>query len=124
MTATFNHIIIPANDAEASAGFYRKLLEIADAACWGPFVNLIMDDGVLLQFAKPPTSFDSLHFAFLVDDEHFDRALASLIEAQTDFWGDPRRSQLNEVRHEDEGRAIYVLDPGGHLVELLTRPYV
>ncbi len=24
---------------------------------------------------------------------------------------------------EDGGRALYVLDPGGHLVELLTRPY-
>jgi len=124
MTATFNHIIIPANDAEVSAAYYRNLLEIADAPSWGPFANLIMDNGVLLQLAKPPTTFDSLHFAFLVDDEHFDRALASLIESQTDHWGDPRRSQHNEIRHEDGGRALYVLDPGGHLVDLLTHPYI
>jgi catechol 2,3-dioxygenase-like lactoylglutathione lyase family enzyme len=123
MAATFNHIIIPANDAEVSAAYYRNLLEIADAPSWGPFANLIMPNGVLLQLAKAPTDFDSLHFAFLVDDEHFDRALASLIESQTEYWGDPKRSH-NEIRHEDGGRALYVLDPGGHLVELLTRPYV
>ncbi|WP_340540170.1 VOC family protein [Nocardioides sp. GXZ039] len=124
MTATFNHIIIPAHDAAASAAYYRNLLEIDDAASWGPFANLIMSDGVLLQFAKPPTVFDALHFAFLVDDDHLDRSLAWLDETGSDYWGDPQRTQLNEVRHEDGGRAIYVLDPGGHLVELLTRPYV
>jgi catechol 2,3-dioxygenase-like lactoylglutathione lyase family enzyme len=124
MTATFNHIIIPAHDAEISAAYYRNLLEILDAPSWGHFANLIMDNGVLLQFAKPPTRFDSLHFAFLVDDEHFDRALASLVDSQTDYWADPQRTQLHETRLEDGGRALYVLDPGGHLVELLTQPYV
>ncbi|MGJ9425892.1 VOC family protein [Nesterenkonia halotolerans] len=124
MTATFNHIIIPAKSPEDSASYYRNLLEIDDAPSWGPFVNLIMTNGVLLQLAAPPKTFDSLHFAFLVDDEHFDRALASLVESQTDYWADPRRSQRNKVAHEDDGRRFYVLDPAGHLVELLTRPYV
>lgn len=124
MAATFNHIIIPANDTDVSAAYYRNLLEIVDAPSWGPFANLIMSDGVLLQLAKPPTTFDSLHFAFLVDDEHFDRALTSLVESQTDYWSDPQRLQHNEIRHDDGGRALYVLDPGGHLVELLTRPYI
>ena len=59
MAATFNHIIIPANDAEVSAAYYRNLLEIADAPSSGPFVNLIMPKGVLLQLAKAPTDFDS-----------------------------------------------------------------
>lgn len=124
MTATFNHIIIPANDAEESAAYYRHLLEIDDAPSWGPFANLIMSDGVLLQLAKPPASFDTLHFAFLVDDEHLDRALASLDDTLTPYWSDPQRTQLHDVRHEDGGRAFYVLDPAGHLVELLTKPYV
>jgi hypothetical protein len=30
----------------------------------------------------------------------------------------------HEARDEGGVRALYVLDPGGHLVELLTRPYV
>lgn len=124
MTATFNHIIIPAHDADVSAAYYRNLLEIVDAPSWGPFANLIMSDGVLLQLAKPPTAFDSLHFAFLIDDEHFDRVVARLSASQSDYWADPQRSQHHEIRHEDVGRALYVLDPGGHLVELLTQPYV
>jgi hypothetical protein len=44
-----------------------------------------------------PTSSDS---AFLVDDEHFDQALAALVESRTDYWGDPQHSH-NEIRHED-----------------------
>lgn len=124
MTARFNHIIIAAKDAHASAAYYRNLLEIVDAPSWGPFANLIMSDGVLLQFAVPPTSFDSLHFAFMVDDEHFDRILSWLRDSQEDYWGDPRRSQPHQISVEDDGRRLYVLDPGGHLVEFLTRPYV
>lgn len=124
MTAKFNHMIIPTNDAKESATYYRSLLEIVDAPSWGPFANLIMSDGVLLQFATPPTTFDSLHFAFLVDEKHFDRIVAWLVESSTDYWGDPQRSQRNEIRHEDGGRALYVLDPANHLVEFLTRPYV
>jgi catechol 2,3-dioxygenase-like lactoylglutathione lyase family enzyme len=124
MTATFNHVVIPAHDAEISAAYYRNLLEIPGAPSWGPFANLITDNGVLLQLAKPPTTFDSLHFALLVDDEHFDRALASLVESQSNYWADPQRSQLHETRLDDGGRALYVLDPAGHLVELSTQPYV
>lgn len=124
MTATFNHIIIPAHDAEESAAYYRNLLEIDDAPSWGPFANLIMSNGVLLQLAKAPTTFDVLHFAFLVDDAHFDRVLAWLVSAQAAYWSDPQRTEPNDVRYEDGGRAVYVLDPGGHLVELLTKPYV
>ncbi len=124
MTAIFNDMIIPAKDAEVSATYYRSLLEIVDAPSWGPFVNLIMDDGVLLQYATPPTTFDSLHFAFLVDDAHFDRIVSWLVEFAADYWADPQRRRRNEIQNEDGGRALYVLDPAGHLVEFLTRPYV
>lgn len=86
-------------------------------------MNLVMSDGVLLQFAKPPASFASLHFAFLVDEDHFDRAIASLAESEIDYWADPQRLRRNEI-NSDEGRSLYIVDPGGHLVELLTHPYV
>lgn len=124
MTARFNHLMIPAHAPTASAAFYRSLIEAEDAPSWGPFVNLLLTDGVLLQFATPPTAFDSMHFAFLVDDEHFDRARASLEASATDYWADPHRTKLNEIGTEDDARALYVVDPNRHLVELLTKPYV
>lgn len=124
MTARFNHIIIPAHNAEESAEFYRELLEAKSAPAWGPFAHVLLDDDVLLQFVRPPTTFSELHFAFLVDDEHFARTLASLVNSETDYWADPQRTLRAQIRSEEDARALYVLDPFGHLVELLTRPYV
>lgn len=56
MPAKFNHTIIAAKDPKASAKFYRTLLEAGEAPSWGPFTNLLLDDGVLLQFADPGSS--------------------------------------------------------------------
>lgn len=124
ISARFNHIIIPAREAEESAAFYLELLEANSAPAWGPFAHVLLDDGVLLQFVRPPGSFDELHFAFLVDDEHFDRALALLAKNQREYWADPQRTMSSQVRNEGDSRGLYVLDPFGHLVELLTRPYI
>lgn len=124
MTARFNHMIIPAKDAEESATFYRRLLEAQAAPAWGPFAHVLLEDGVLLQFVTPPGPFDELHFAFLLDDAHFDRALEQLADARISYWADPQRTLDGQIRREDDARAVYLLDPFGHLVELLTRPYL
>src|SRR3954453_19127034 len=72
--ATFNHTIIAARDRAESARFLRELLELAEAPSWGPFINLLLDGGVLLQFPEPPVDeIQMQHYAFLVDDELFDR---------------------------------------------------
>lgn len=57
MTARFNPTIIAATDPTETASFYRDLLEADGAASWGPFVNVQLADGVLLQFATPPVKF-------------------------------------------------------------------
>ncbi|MER7273020.1 VOC family protein [Dactylosporangium sp. NPDC000244] len=124
MSATFNHTIIAAKDRGASARFYRDLLEAADAPSWGPFTNIQLADGVLLQFAEPPVEIQMQHYAFLVDDELFDRALARLQDGHVDYWADPQRRRRGEINHEHEGRGFYVMDPAGHGLELLTRPYL
>lgn len=125
MPASFNHTIIAARDKAESARFLRELLEAADAPSWGPFTNLQLADGVLLQFAEPPVEHIQLqHYAFLVDDELFDRALARVQEAGTPYWADPFRKRPGETNTEHGGRGFYVFDPAGHGIELLTRPYL
>jgi catechol 2,3-dioxygenase-like lactoylglutathione lyase family enzyme len=74
MSATFNHTIIASKDSNESAQFYRDLIEASEAPSWGPFVNILLDGGVMLQFARPPVEIQMQHYAFLVDDELFDRA--------------------------------------------------
>jgi len=124
MTARFDHTIIAAKSRQASADFYQKLLEADVAPSWGPFANLKLDGGVLLQFAEPPIDFPPQHYAFLVTEDHFDRALARICEHQLDYWADPQRQRLHETNTEHGGRGVYLLDPAGHYLELTTRHYI
>ncbi|MGW9114553.1 VOC family protein [Microbacterium sp. NPDC055683] len=124
MTAHFNHTIIASTDPAEMAGFYRDLLEADEAPSWGPFVNVVIGGGVLLQFAAPPTEFPPQHYAYLLDDEHFDRAHARITESGRAHWADPQRSRPGEINHEHGGRGVYLLDPSGHYLELITRPYL
>ncbi|MGO1839384.1 MAG: VOC family protein, partial [Candidatus Microbacterium stercoravium] len=78
MTARFNHTIIASTDPAEMAEFYRDLLEADEVPSWGPFVNLQIADSVLLQFAAPPMDFPPQHYAYLLDDAHFDRAYTQI----------------------------------------------
>lgn len=124
MTAHFNHTIIASTDPADMALFYRDLLEANEAPCWGPFINIQIADHVLLQFATPPIEFPPQHYAYLLDDAHFDRAYAKIVKSQREHWADPQRSRPGELNHEHGGRGVYLLDPSGHYLELITRPYV
>jgi catechol 2,3-dioxygenase-like lactoylglutathione lyase family enzyme len=124
MPATFNHTIIPAKDREVSALFYRELLEVPEAPSWGPFTNIQLHDGVLLQFAEPPVDIQMHHYAFLVDDELFDRARQRLLDNGVQTWADPFQKQPDEINTNHGGRGVYFSDPAGHGIELLTQPYL
>lgn len=124
MTARFNHTIIASTDPAEMATFYLELLEADEAPSWGLFVNIQIADGVLLQFAAPPMEFPPQHYAYLLDDAHFDRAYAKITDRGLDHWADPQRSRPGEINDEHGGRGVYLLDPSGHYLELITRPYL
>ncbi len=125
MPATFNHTIIASRDRDESARFFRELLELGEAPSWGVFTNLQLDDGVLLQFAAPPVDIQMQHYAFLVDDDLFDRAYRRLLDAGIEHWADPHmRRPPGETNTEHGGRGVYFKDPSGHAIELITRPYL
>ncbi|BDH57040.1 VOC family protein [Tsukamurella sp. PLM1] len=125
MPASFNHTIVFATDSEQSAAFYRDYLEAAPVQSWGPFTNLQLEHGVLLQIAAPPLpEIQPQHYAFLVDDAHFDRAYALLTERGVDHAADPFWKEPGRINHGHGGRGVYVRDPAGHGIELLTRPYL
>jgi catechol 2,3-dioxygenase-like lactoylglutathione lyase family enzyme len=126
MTVTFNHTIIAAKDSNESALFFRELLELPEAPSWGPFTNIQLTDGVLLQFATPPAHIEiqMQHYAFLVDDELFDRAYKRLCEGGVEHWADPQMRRPGEINDEHGGRGVYFKDPAGHAIELITRPYL
>lgn len=124
MTARFNHTIIAAIDRVESAAFFRDILELADAPSWGVFSNLLCEDGVLLQFAEPPVEIQRQHYAFLVDDALFDRAYQRLCAREIEHWADPHFQRPGEINDGHGGRGVYFLDPAGHGIEMITRPYL
>lgn len=128
MPVAFNHTIIAARDRAESARFFVEILEAGPAPSWGPFTNLALDGGVLLQFADLPTDvvpeIQNQHYAFLVDDELFDRAYARLCERGIGHWADPQMQRPGETNTEHGGRGVYFRDPAGHYIEMITRPYL
>ncbi|AGZ38551.1 VOC family protein [Actinoplanes friuliensis] len=124
MSATFNHTIIASKNRHESAAFFHDLLEAEEAPAWGFFANLKLDGGVLLQFAEPPVDIQPQHYAFLLDDELFDRAYAKVRERGIEHWADPQMKRAGETNTEHGGRGVYFRDPAGHFVELITRPYL
>ncbi|MEV6350220.1 VOC family protein [Actinoplanes sp. NPDC051851] len=124
MAVSFNHTIIAAKDREESARFYRELLEIEAAPSWGPFTNIQLDDGTLLQFAEPPVEIQMQHYALLIDDELFDRAYQRLCDRGVTHWADPQMHRAGEINHNHGGRGVYFKDPAGHAIELITKPYL
>ena len=123
MPALFNHTILASLDRTVSAEFYRSLLEAEEAPSWGPFTNLTLAGGVMLQFAEPPVEIQMQHYAFLVDDAHFDRAYERLVSDGVEHWADPQMTRPGETNTEHGGRGVYFKDPAGHALELITKPY-
>jgi catechol 2,3-dioxygenase-like lactoylglutathione lyase family enzyme len=124
MAVSFNHTIIASKDRNESARFFRDLLEIPEAPSWGPFTNIQLNDGVLLQFAEPPVEIQMQHYAFLIDDELFDRAYQRLCDGGIEHWADPQMQRPGEINNGHGGRGVYFKDPAGHAIELITRPYL
>lgn len=122
MPVSFNHMIIGAHDPHTSAQFYRDILGAHEAPNWGPFVNLLLDDDTLLQFAPAPVN-DPIHMAFLMSEDEFDAAHRRIEESGIDYWADPQMRRPREI-YSDEGRRVYFKDPSGHYLEILTRPYL
>jgi len=124
MSVDLNHTIVHARDNRASAEFLAHILGLEVGAEWGPFVPVTTANGVTLDFAVVRTeSIVMQHYAFLVSDDEFDAALARIREAGVTYYADPFMKQRGEINHRHGGRGLYFLDPVGHGMEIITRPY-
>lgn len=121
MSISFDHLIITAKDREASARFFIELAEARPIPAREPFANVELDDGVMLQFAESHLAFLPQHYAFLVDDKHFDRIMERIGDRGLEHWADPLMTLPGQTNLEHGGRGVYVLDPAGHFVEFATR---
>jgi catechol 2,3-dioxygenase-like lactoylglutathione lyase family enzyme len=118
MTIVLNHTIVPVGDKHRGARFLADILGIVVGAPAGPFVPVQVNDDLTFDFddrlgARPG------HYAFLVDDATFDRAL-SLAENSELAWGSAPRLVDQRINRASGGRGVYIRDPDGIAYELFT----
>ncbi|MEV6260513.1 VOC family protein [Streptomyces sp. NPDC051784] len=124
MSVELNHTIVHCRDNRESAEFLAHILGLTPGAEWGPFIPLVLSNGVTLDFATVPTgSVTVQHYAFLVSEAEFDTSFERIRTEGITYWADPHRKHPGEINHNDGWRGVYFPDPSGHGMELITRPY-
>lgn len=122
MSVQLDHTIVAAPDNTASATFLSEIMGLPEPKQMGHFMAVEADNGVTFDFVSTDEEIRSQHYAFLVGDDDFDQIFGRIRARDLPFWADPGQNELGEVRLRGESRGIYFEDPGGHLLEILTRP--
>jgi catechol 2,3-dioxygenase-like lactoylglutathione lyase family enzyme len=123
MPIQFNHTIVPARDAEASAKFLTDILGLPAPVRFGPFWVVTLENGASLDYQHSDEHIPIEHYAFLVSEDEFDAIFERIRARGLTYWADPMHSRSFEINHLDGGRGVYWNDPDGHYLEILTRPY-
>lgn len=125
MAIRFNHTIVASRDKRDSAAFLAELFGLPDPKPFGHFMAVALEHGVTLDYADvaPGEEIRRQHYAFLVSEEDFDAIYSKIQERGMRHWADPRQQRPGEINQNDGGRGVYFLDPSGHAMEILTRPY-
>jgi catechol 2,3-dioxygenase-like lactoylglutathione lyase family enzyme len=123
MGIELNHTIVYVRDRWAASRDVGWVLGLPPATAYGPFAELMLANGVSLDFMDSEDEIHGQHYAFLVPEEDFDRILARIQDDGRQWWADPFRRRPQEINHEDGGRGLYWEGPDGHWLEIITRPY-
>ncbi len=58
-----------------------------------------------------------------LSDDEFDAAFERITRAGITYFADPQGRRPGEINHHHGGRGLYFMDPAGHGMEIITRPY-
>ncbi len=123
MSVELNHTIAWCRDQKISAHFLTELLGLPAPRRFIHFLVVDLSNGVSIDYFETTEHIAIQHFAFLVSEPEFDGIYGRLMERGLDIWADPARSKPGEINTHDGGRGLYFLDPDGHMLEIITRPY-
>ena len=122
MGAELDHLILPVNDAAESVAFFTSVLGFGDDGEQPPFSVVRVSPTFTLQLAPCGTE-GNVHLAFAMPRVEFDAALARVRAAGLPFGdsfhdADNGRGPGDEPGAQGPGKAVYLLDPNRHLIEL------
>lgn len=123
MAIKLNHTIVNVRDKRASAAFLTELFGLPPARPFAHFLSVDLGNEVTLDFCDADYEPEPQHYAFLVSDEEFDAIFSRIQARRIDYWADPARRLKGKINHHFGGRGLYFLEPGGHFLEIITRPY-
>ena len=123
MPIAFNHTIVAARDKRESAEFVSELFGLPSPVPFGRFLAVQLEYGATLDYADTAEEIHPQHYAFLVSEDDFDAIYGKIRLRGLQHWADPGGQRPGEVNTNDGGRGVYFRDPGGHFLEILTRPY-
>jgi catechol 2,3-dioxygenase-like lactoylglutathione lyase family enzyme len=123
MPVQLNHTIVHARSRDASAAFLVEILGLDPPGRFGHFRTVEVSNGVSLDFAESAEPIAPQHYAFLVAEPEFDDIFGRIQSRGLEYWADPGRTRAGQINCRDGGRGAYFLDPDGHVLEILTRPY-
>ncbi len=123
MAIELNHTILATRDPRETAAFYSEVLGLPESESYGPFLVLRLSNSVSLDILREDGEVTSQHYAFLVTEGEFDEIFARLQGRGQQYWADPFHEEPGRVNNWYGGRGVYFLDPSGHRLEIMTRPY-
>ena len=123
MEITLNHTIVPAHDHVASARFYENLFDFEFVKEWGHFAVVKVNSTLTLDFCNRE-KFSSIHYAFKVNDEQFDRIFGRIQNSGIVYGSEPYDLENGQINHKYGGRGMYFKDPNGHVLEIITADYI
>jgi catechol 2,3-dioxygenase-like lactoylglutathione lyase family enzyme len=124
VSVELNHTIVHSRNNRESAEFLAHILGLTVGTEWGPFIPVVLANGVTLDFATVPAeSITVQHYAFLITEAEFDTSFDRIKADGITYYADPHQKHPGEINHNDGGRGVYFPDPDGHGMELITRPY-
>lgn len=118
-----NHTIVNVRDKKKSAEFFTALFGLPPATPFYHFLSVEVANEVALDFCSADYDPEPQHYAFLVSDAEFDRIFARIQARGIEYWADPGRREKGAINRHFGGRGVYFEEPGGHFLEIITRPY-
>jgi catechol 2,3-dioxygenase-like lactoylglutathione lyase family enzyme len=122
MSLELDHIILSVNDRARSVAFYEDVLGLHHDGDRGPFADLRVSPGFVIQIAQWGTT-GGQHLAFAMSKAEFDstfdriRAAGIAYGDRYDLVGN-MRGPGDEAGSRGPGKAVYFFDPDKHLLEI------
>src|SRR2546428_932982 len=124
MTIKLNHTIVHSVDKRAAADFFAGVFALPAPKPFYHFLDVELRNEVTLAFLDADgMEIQTQHYAFLVSEKEFDQIFGRIKERGLDYWADPGRKENGRINRHFGGRGVYFLDPSGHLLEIITKPY-